>query len=373
MRSVESTPHQSKIAANCWRLAHPHAVGPDGDERREVKPRPGDTPRPHTLRELRVSLVGGDELASALAPVGRVEPLHPGDQPGGDGSPAFLLVENGAGVEEGWTDELDRLLDTCERNTIPSLLWVTSTPLDPYWLDRCARFDRVFTVDRGQIEELEAAGARTPVALWPATALRIDERTTGSPARRDAVVWIGGWRREWPAAWRDRLESVLCGAARRGLKIIDYGEIEALPSSLRPHVVATESGEGPEAALRHAKVVVGADPRYGSALLAPRVVFDAAAAGAAVITPHDFASLHDFAIGGTREIAWRNLIPVVHDSEIATQEIDQLLDDEQLRREIACHTRRIVANNHTYAHRLATLASAAGYRLVPNADDPAPA
>jgi hypothetical protein len=321
--------------------------------------------KPHSLHELRLWLVGSEEMRAAVESVCVAEVLRPAEWR--DRSPALLLVEAAEGVDEIWGDELERLLDHCRAASIPCLLWVTASPLGSYWLARCRLFDRVFTVDRGQVPELEAAGARDPWVLWPATAIPPDEPGPVEPTERPHdVVWLGGWSPEWPEEWRERLASVLSGVAEHSLCIVAVEDLEGLPADLRQFVAPPPRNGNGKTALLRAKAVVGADPRNGSPLVAPQVVFDAAVCGAAVVTPHDFASLHDFAVGGTREAPWRNLVPVVHDGEAAVAEIGQLLDDDPLRGEVVSHMRRIAANNHTYAHRVATLASAAGYRLVPD-------
>jgi hypothetical protein len=326
------------------------------------------------LRDLRVWLVGSEELAIALGQLCEIALLAPDKwRQLAERPPALVLVEPASGIDEAWGAEFDRLVATCEAQGIPCLFWSTTDTLDSYWLERCSQFERMFTVDRGQLADLEAAGATDPGILWPATAPSSTWRFEKETVERSYdVVWLGGWRNGWPRDWRERLASVLRGATVRGLRIVAAANLEKLPADLRGCVADATNGD-PMAVLRRAKVVLGADPFCGSPSLAPRIVFDAAAAGAAVITPHDFASLHDFAVGGTPDASWRNLVPVVHDREVAAKEIDCLLDDDLLRLEIVDHLRRIVANNHTYAHRLATLASAAGYRLVPDANDPAPA
>ncbi|HEX6688973.1 MAG TPA: glycosyltransferase, partial [Solirubrobacterales bacterium] len=162
------------------------------------------------------------------------------------------------------------------------------------------------------------------------------------------------------------------GAADRGLRIVASGELEGLPPDLGDRIAPSPPAESRAAALCRAKVVIGADAEIGSATFAAPVVFDAAAAGAAVITPHEFATIHDFGVGGMGPRT-QNLIPIVKDGDGVRAEIDRLLADDLRHGEIVSHLQRIVAHNHTYRHRLATLASAVGYRLTPDALDPAPA
>jgi hypothetical protein len=317
--------------------------------------------QPGSLHELSLWLVGSEEMAASLRTACGVEVLDPDTwatrfQAGE--SPAFLLVEGDDEAEGRWGDQLDLVLDASGRAEIPCILWFTFSPIGPWWLSRCARFDHVLAAERWQVPELEAAGVREPSTLWPATALPLD---SGATERTYPAVWLGGWNRDWPADWRERLASVLSGAAERGLRIVPVADLDGLPADLQRCVVAAEDGAS---ALRNAKVAIGADAVVGSPTFVPAVVFDATACGAAVLTPHDFVTIHEMAVGKVADGTWRNMIPIVHDGRIAVEELDRLLADEQYRIEVVAHTQRIVAHNHTYAHRVATLASAAGHRLV---------
>ncbi|HMJ73577.1 MAG TPA: glycosyltransferase [Solirubrobacterales bacterium] len=324
--------------------------------------------RPRCLRELSVWLAGSDELAASLRTVCEVNVLHPADwhERLQDAHASFLLVEGNNAAEARWETELDRLLEACEGAGIPRLLWFTSSPTGPRLLARCGRFDQVLAAERWQVPELEAAKAAEPTTLWPATALPIDG---AAGDRSDPVVWLGGWSRDWPADWQERLASVLRGASQRGLRIVPVADLDGLPGDLQ-ECVDTGEPRDPRAAMRRAKVVIGADPVVGSSTFVPAVVFDAAACGAAVLTPHDFVTIHEMAVGKVAEGTWRNMVPIVHDGEITVEELDRLLDDEQYRIEVVGHMGRIVANNHTYAHRVATLASAARYSVVYDAVEP---
>jgi hypothetical protein len=338
--------------------------------------------RAGSLRELCPVTVGSERLNSALAGICAARALRPSDwRPHWpDRAPDLLLIEAADGIEAQWGAELDALLAHCDVQGVPRLLWIGISPLTPYWLERCAGFNRVFTMDVGQIEPLEASGARAPAPLWPATALPIAEATsTGAGDRPYPVAWLGGWRSDWPATWTRRLTSILRGAAECGLRIFEAGPMDGLPADLQPCLTGRD-GDDAEAVLRGAKVVVCADAAIGSATFAPAVVFDAAACGATVVTPHRFANRYDFGVklkdeatrGGAYDTdassnPFWDLVPYVADRDTALERLALLLGDDSLREESARHLRRIVHHDHTYANRLATLASAAGHRLAPDA------
>ena len=320
------------------------------------------------LRELRPWLVGGEELCSALWPICGLQRLTPGDWRGCRHEPAadFLLVEATSEAQAEWGEALDRLLETCGRRCVPRFLWFRGEVEGAFWLERLGRFERVFATKRGQLRELAERGVEEPGAMWAATALPAEGAAVAMGEERSIdVLWLGGWRPEWPAAWRERLASVLRGASRHGLTILPLSPVEGLPEDLWPFVCGARRSAGERAALLgQAKVAIGADAGGGGVAAAPQAIFDAAACGAAVVTPHEFAAPYDFALmrPGRPPL---DLLPSVDGERRAEAEVGRLLGDMGLRDEVARHLRGAVAYNHTYAHRLAMLASAAGRRLLP--------
>jgi hypothetical protein len=335
----------------------------------------GPAPPPRSPGDLRPWLVGEGGLVRGLAAACQATVLRPADwqrQVVSGDRPAFLVLEGSAACAATWKEDLDRLLARCDSSSIPALLWLSTSPIGDFWRDRCARFGRVFSTDRAHRLELEALGVRMPSTLWPATAMPVEAPEPARASERPyPVVWLGGWNAEWPVAWRERLAAVLGAAAERGLRIVESGDLGELPGELRP-LIAT-GGEDREGVLRQAAVAIATDPELGSATTCPAAAFDAAACGAAVLTPHDLSSDMHFAIAELKDGRPRHLIQPVHDADGTRAEIDRLLADGRFRGEVTAHTARILANNHTYSHRLATLASAVGYRLVPDAGLPAPA
>jgi Glycosyl transferases group 1 len=324
------------------------------------------------LDGLEIWLVGGEELAAATASACGITALSPLDAPAAwprERRPDFLLVEGRERLGEGWAGEgLASLLALCERLGIPRLLWITESPFDPALLPLCPRFTRVFSSDRDHGHELRAAGAREPSLLWPGTALPVATGEANGPGSRpDPIVWLGGWRDEWPAAWQERLLAILEAARPLGLRIADPNAAAALPGELKRCVDPAPPASA-QSALRRARVTIAADPASSAPHIAPRAAFDAIACGSAVVTPHAFATPFDFSEGRREEGTWRELVPVVADGETAERELRALLEDEPRRESAVRRCARIVANNHTHTHRIATLASAAGVKVVPEAD-----
>ena len=324
------------------------------------------------VAELRIWVLGGEALTSSLRTACAVDRPPPEvwlERLAGE-RPSFVLVEADESIASAGGAALVRLLEACEAAAVPRFLWFTSGPVDPFWTALCDRFDRVFAADRDLLPTLEAAGASMPGLLWPAAPTLSD---AGGGPRPDPLVWLGGWRREWPEHWRERLAAVLEAAGDRGLRIAPVESLDGLPAGLRPHVDDVVARGTEAAALRRARVAVAADPTIGAPGYCSPSIFAAAAHGAAVVTPHGFTVNFEFAIAEWRRPRPLEAIAQVRDAGSAGLEIDRLLGDERLRRDVVAHTRRILANNHTASHRVATLASATGLRLIPDAPDPAPA
>jgi Glycosyl transferases group 1 len=312
---------------------------------------------PLSLRDLRVWAVGGDGPAGVLASACRMEVLSPGAWRGRTDAPHFLLVEAHGEAPVGWGDELSELLGACGTAGVPRLLWITAGPHEPSCLECVESFDRVFTVDGEGLPALAEAGAREPSLLRAATALPVDPRLVrGTADRPHPVVWLGGWNQAWGEGWRERVTAILRAAADRGLRIVGVERPDLLPADLRQCVSAGSPGARREE-LEGARVAIGIDPVSSSRHVTPAAVFDAIAAGAAAISPHSY---------GLSDLFGRDL-PPVHDRDSAAAALDLLLTDDRAREARVTPCRALVARNHTAAHRLATLASAAGHRLVPDA------
>ncbi len=289
-----------------------------------------------------------------------------------DRRPDLLLVEGVEILAAPWADRLEALIAACEAEAIPRFLWITASRLDPTFR-LCRRFSRIFSVDRDHLHMLRTASRHSPSLLWPGTTIPVtaEPERAAEEVRPDPVVWLGAWRSDWPEGWRMRLLSILDAAVPHGLRIVAPADPGALPADLQ-RCIDPDPRPDTEARLRRAKVVVATDPAGTTPRFAPKVAFDAMACGAAVISPHTFAAVFDFSRGTRFHSSWRELIPPVPDRNAAAAEFERLLTDDAIYADTVQTCRRIVAYNHTHAHRIASLASAAGIRLIPDATaDPA--
>jgi glycosyltransferase involved in cell wall biosynthesis len=245
----------------------------------------------------------------------------------------------------------------CERAGVPSVLWITGAELTPGLLADAPLFDRVFSVDPLHIQPLEEAGCREPAPLPLATALPFDGEAPRDASQRPIpIAWIGGWRDRWSPGWQRVVTAVLGVAAERGLQVVGLPDSEVLPAELRRCCRALPPTR--ERILGEARLVLGIDREHESRHVVPGVVFDSIAAGAAVVSPHGYGVRTEF----------RDAVPVVS-GEPDRDVLERLLDDDELWEQTVRRCRRFVAHNHTYSHRLATIMSGIGCRVVPDATE----
>jgi spore maturation protein CgeB len=102
-------------------------------------------------------------------------------------------------------------------------------------------------------------------------------------------------------------------------------------------------------------MVVGFDPANSGRLAVPQLSFDALAAGSVLVAPNH---------SGTRSL-FRYTGLFAKDREEAEEEIGRVLGSEKEWSEISELGRNGILHAHTYSNRLATIASAAGFRIVP--------
>ena len=160
--------------------------------------------------------------------------------------------------------------------------------------------------------------------------------------------------------FREELEAILDVAADHGLVIFRSeraGSNDALPerfsSFVRPISSAAEAVE----AFADSRMVVGFDPANIGRLVVPQLTLEALAAGSVVIAPNH---------AGIRRM-FRYSALVTKDQEEAKEGMERVLGSEDEWSEMSDLARKAILHAHTYSHRLATIASAAGLRVVPAA------
>jgi hypothetical protein len=328
-------------------------------------------PRPavHRPLELRVAFVGSRRLAGLLAPsCASVMPV-PERSPSLSGSalPELLLVEaHGEDDPSPWSHEaltdpegpLAELLAECRRNGVPSALWVTTDheSIAPF-LRVASLFDERYVADPESARLLAGAvpGALPPGVL-PWAMQPALHRAPDLDARDGAPLYVGGWRSDWPDASQRALRTLLDAALRHGLRIaVPAGERAEFPPEYGPCVEAGVEVAREVELMQRAPVVIAFHSAVEARTFVPRIAFEAVACGAAVIARPNWGMHHYFGDTAARAAG----------AAEAEHEYALLLSDETARRERVRTGQGFLVLGHTYDHRLATIASGLGRRLVP--------
>jgi GNAT superfamily N-acetyltransferase len=282
----------------------------------------------------------------------------------GSETPNLLLIESSGlrrrpgGTGPAAEEKIERalaLLDRSERQGIATALWETSllrrieTPTA-----LLQRAQHLFVADPEAANEL---GDRRPLQLPLAAQVVPAHRPTYAERRRE-VAFVERWPAAFSGKRRQLLEAILDVAAQNGLTVLrpEHATGSALPERFLPYVVPVASDPVAIESLADARMVIGADPSNNGRLMVPQLVFDAMAAGCVVIAPNEV---------GIRRLFGDYFAVIVRTPDDAAAAIERFLRGEEEWTEKSSAARIAILNAHTYPHRIATIASAAGFHLLP--------
>ncbi len=348
---------------------------PAGDRKRSTSHEPpgGSGNGGGSSEKLRVAAIAGETLRQDLADVCDLVPLASGQWRDSleANPPAILLVESVApGCSGAWADgsggdhvqELVDLLTWCSQTGLPTVFWATvESSSIPHFYEIARRCDRVFVADPDAAPPLwNAIGTgELPGVLQLAAPVVPGESPDAD--RENRPVYVGGWSSDWSDPARRTLAKLLDAAMEQGLRIFAPGEEgpeTEFPSRYTNAIVRIpDDRDSRLAVLRQSTVAIGFHP---DALTArhqiPRVVFECLACGAVpIIAPGNSGARHVFA----------DAVVQVRTAGEAYDEIKLLLGDPGGRAERIEAAHRLIDHGQTYEHRLATIASAAGSRIIP--------
>jgi Asp-tRNA(Asn)/Glu-tRNA(Gln) amidotransferase C subunit len=317
---------------------------------------------------LRVAGLLGDSLHRLLAPECQLSRLDLGgwrEQLQGE-SPQLLLVEprfafsarTRSADDNGET--LATLLSFCRERRIPTAAWNTEGPLGP---ERSAQlaglFDHVFTVDAEGVERYRVTtgelspGVPLPLAAQP----RLHNPIAFRDERRSEPLFVGSL----PTTPTERaaLEAVLDAARPYGLAMYEYGgddddDGSIIPDRFRPHLRGRVEDDALVELYKRHEVAVVAGSAAGAEAVVPRGIWELTACGTAVLaTP----------AGGISQ-TFGELVPTAGNEQEAAALLKRLVTDETYRRALSVRARQLVLSDHTYAIRLARIASTADLPAV---------
>jgi Glycosyl transferases group 1 len=320
------------------------------------------TSRPATLSDLRVAVLAADPHLAALQRACQVLDVRREDW---RKEPPHLALIESSGLRRGRggtgrvaEEKFERalaLLSWCEQRGIATALWETSllrrikTPTA-----LLQRAQHLFVADPEAANELEG---RRPLQLPLAAQVVPESRPTYSQ-RPHQIAFVERWPRSFSGRRRQQLEAIMDVASENGLVIFrpERSTDTALPERFSSFVIRVPSDRAAIESLGNARMVLGADPSNHGRLMVPQLVFDALAAGSVVIAPNDV---------GVRRLFGDYFAVIVRTPDDAAAAIERFLRDEEEWTEKSSAARIAILNAHTYPHRIATIASAAGFRLLP--------
>jgi hypothetical protein len=321
---------------------------------------PTTTPR-RDVTELRVMAVAGPAARAGLdATCAWTEPAVDADMSGVD----LLLVDSeGLAFLEPSVRAIAAagLAQRAREHGVPSVYWASGAAereQDASVLG--ALFDACAVADPALLHRPLPSGVRPVLVPW-GSLVPVDLRRTLD--RRDPLVaFVGGWSDTEPrgAAWR---EAVLTAAGPEHVEIVTLPtlEVQTTSSPVSEGFKERVTGSGWTDALAlyaRARVVVACDASRQSETFISPMLFQAIASGAIVISRPQAAVKSAFVRNATTFVKGRDPALAAMLEQWRTEP-----DGESQRQ--ASVGPRMARRQHSFGHRLASLASLAGIRVLP--------
>lgn len=306
------------------------------------------SPGVSTVAELRVAAMVGSRIREALAGVCS---LRSGLGPD---APHLLLIE--ATLDGPPAGAVRALLDEAAALGVPSAVWVTDVRGVAPELEQLLRHaDAVFATDPNAGSRLGGPSAGWVIGLPDAAAHGALAAEPGPRTGRLGLVVDGG--RPWSEQTTPALEAIVRAAGDRPPDVLVCGG--GVPGDLPAHLARRAAPAAGEAAriafIGSCGALITAAPPGASPLYTPPGAFDAAALGTPVVMPASRATAITLPRIGIEIPAQGDPGPLID----AALEAGELVPGRRLA------ARRAVRHEHTYGHRLATIASAVGLAVLP--------
>lgn len=328
-----------------------------------------------TKSSLRIGAVLDEFSWSCFAPEAHLIPISPDSEAGiAADSIDLLLVESawkGNGGEwsyrvngAGGLDSLGRLVDACDRASIPAVFWNKEDPVGFEAFIGAARlFPTILTTDSQSVGRYRAETEATSVAAMPFAAQTAIHNPMGRPRDPEPrVCFAGAWRGDKYPERAQQLEYLMGPALERGvLDIFDryhaHGERSTLgfPAPYSSAVRGTLSYEKTVMAYKRYAAFLNVNSVTDSPTMFSRRVFEILACGTPVIsTPSQGI---DDLLG--------DVVMTVRDARSSREAVDEMLNDRAARERRSHLGYRLVHGHHSYTDRLAVIAHAAGLQHEP--------
>jgi len=360
----------------------PRATEAPGGERTRLL-LSGSYESPRAVKDLVIAAIVDEFTLECLRPECRIVTFRPDNWEGilERERPHFLLVEsawkgNGGSWEyrigtyddtyPGSREELTRLVEACRRRGLPTVFWNKEDPIHYKRFQEAAKlFDFVFTSDANCVAQYQRdLGHDRVYPLAFAAQPRIHNPVWVPRYREKPVCFAGSYYRNRHPQRQKELEWLLEAAMEFGLDIYDRAYGKNGPEAGDFHFperfqAATRGGVPYQEMLRVYKqyrVFLNVNSVTDSPTMFSRRVFELLACGTPVVsTP----------ARGIEELLGRDVVRLVSSREEAQEALQSLLGNDELRERLALAGQRLVAQGHTYAHRLQEVAARLGYAVEP--------
>ena len=255
---------------------------------------------------------------------------------------------------------LTALVEWCRDQDIPTVFWNKEDPVHFDKFKEAAQlFDVVLTTDADRVEAYRSLpGLRAwAVDALPFAAQSAIHNPLLAPSERESTpVFAGTYYKNRHADRRDQLEMLLDAASPFGLQIFDRmhgkeSDSVGYPERFQANISGGLPYEEMIRAYKRFRVFLNTNSVTESPTMFSRRVFELLASGTPVVSTPSLGM----------EQMLGDVVDVVTDPVEAEQAIRALLtDDDHWHRRSRAGIRKVM-REHTYAHRLATVARHAGY------------
>ncbi len=284
---------------------------------------------------------------------------------GNGGTWQYQVGSYGYATSQG-LPHLTALVERCRQAGIPTVFWNKEDPVHfDKFKEAAALFDVVLTTDADRIDAYRAlpGGRAQTIDALPFAAQPAIHHPVGAPDPREPhPVFAGTFYRNRHADRRVQLEMLLDAARGFDLRIFDRmggekTETAGFPDRFDPHVQGGLPYERMVEAYRRYRVFLNTNSVTASPTMFSRRVFELLASGTPVISTPSVGM----------EAMLGSVVRTVRTAEEADAALTELLTDDDVWRATSAAGLALVHAEHTVAHRLASIAAAAGIDVDPDA------
>lgn len=262
-------------------------------------------------------------------------------------------------TEQG--NELESLLKYCKENHIPTVFWNKEDPIHfNKFIDTATLFDFIYTTDENCIEMYKKKAKHNRVYALPFAAQPIIHNPIKTPGfKTKNICFAGSYYGNRHEERRKDQEEILDISRPFGLEIFDRNfnkertdELQ-FPSRFNSHIIGSLPYEKLVKAYKQYKIFINVNSVQDSSTMFSRRVFELLGSGTTVLSTY---------AKGIKEM-FGSTVLMANESTSLESLIEKGMNDVSWREINELKGQRLIFNNHTYAHRLHTIAQNAGFEI----------